>query len=506
MGLTTAPLDLWWLAWGAMVPLWWLLLWPQISPRRLAGLAALWGVGYHGTALSWLRGLHPLTWLGISWWGSLAITAFAWCFVTAWGAGLVSLWALAVSRLQRRLGQLGVIWLGTALWCGLERLRSLTPLDWTSLAYTQSPDNLAILHLGQLSGPLTVTAAIVAVNGGLAAASLPVLVRLTAPQSRQPLTAGLGRLGMTVALFSLLHLTGFLLYQWPLAEPAAAALQVGIIQGNIPTREKLTSQGVQQSRSLYLQGYRQLAATGADAVLTPEGALPTYWDTASGSGRLFQRAVDTGGSVLWLGTFVRESGDRITQSLLTLMPGAAEPDARGRYNKIKLVPLGEYIPLQAVLGSLINRLSPIEVGMIPGSPDQQFESGFGPAAVGICYDSAYSWLFRRQVARGGQFILTTANNDPYPPRMMAQHHAQDVMRAIETDRWAVRATNTGLSGVVDPHGHTRWLSVPNQYVTHIATIYRRHTRTLYVRWGDWLTPLLLGLSLIWAISVRLSQR
>ena len=74
---------------------------------------------------------------------------------------------------------------------------------------------------------------------------------------------------------------------------------------------------------------------------------------------------------------------------------------------------------------------------------------------------------------------------------MMQHHAQDVMRAVETDRWEVRVTNTGISGVVDPQGRSRWLSAPDQRVTHLAHIYRRRTRTPYVRWGDWLTPLLL---------------
>lgn len=85
--------------------------------------------------------------------------------------------------------------------------------------------------------------------------------------------------------------------------------------------------------------------------------------------------------------------------------------------------------------------------------------------------------------------------------MPAQHHAQDVMRAIETDRWAVRATNTGYSAIVNPHGRTLWRSGHNTYELHAATIYRRQTQTLYVRWGDWLTPLLLVLSaLAWLLN------
>jgi apolipoprotein N-acyltransferase len=82
--------------------------------------------------------------------------------------------------------------------------------------------------------------------------------------------------------------------------------------------------------------------------------------------------------------------------------------------------------------------------------------------------------------------------------MMAQHHAQDVMRAIETDRWAARATNTGFSGIVDPHGRTQWLSGFRTYETHAHTIYRRQTQTPYVQYGDWFTPIvsLLAIGLI----------
>jgi apolipoprotein N-acyltransferase len=86
--------------------------------------------------------------------------------------------------------------------------------------------------------------------------------------------------------------------------------------------------------------------------------------------------------------------------------------------------------------------------------------------------------------------------------MPAQHHAQDIMRAIETDRWAVRATNTGYSAFVNPHGKTVWISGHNTYEVHTETIYRRQTQTLYVRWGDWLTPLLLVLGgLAWCLII-----
>ena len=197
-----------------------------------------------------------------------------------------------------------------------------------------------------------------------------------------------------------------------------------------------------------------------------------------------------------LGTFVHEDIDDrttpLTQSLLTL---TADGKVSGRYQKAKLAPLGEYLPFESFLSPIIGG-SPFGSSMVPGAFNQRLETPIGPFAAAICYESAFPELFRQHARSGGQVILTASNNDPYPYKQMAQHNAQDVMRAIETDRWAVRVTNTGISGIVDPKGRSPWLSMPNTRITHLATLYQRQTQTLYVRWGDWLMPLLLGLSAI----------
>lgn len=476
MGLWPA----WPLAWGALVPLWWVI--HQGAGLRQSALCALvWGVGYHGTVLVWVLKLHPMMWLGVPWWGSIAIALFAYVFVTLWGAGIAITWAVGMAAVQRltSLGNTGRVFVGTALWCGVEALWSLSPLYWTSLAITQSPGNLVVVHLARLSGHLTITAAIVAVNGLLA-------VAMGYSYSRRWLMAAVG-------VFAIAHLVGWGLYQQPLQDPATEAIKIGLVQGNIPSREKLTVSGMRRADDRYLSSYRQLVAAGADVVLTPEAAIPKLWHKQTS---IFNAAVKQTGIPLWLGTFtmVPDQPSYLHQSLVAISSGETT-----QYNKIKLVPLGEYIPLQSVFGGLISHLSAIGTNLRPGQLKQQFDTPLGRAAVGICYDSAYGWIFRYQVAQGGEFILTASNNDPYPPRMMAQHHGQDVIQAVSTDRWAARSTNTGLSAVVDPHGQTRWQSEPKTYDVQLETIYRRSTRTLYVRLGDWLIPLLLVASVGWLV-------
>jgi apolipoprotein N-acyltransferase len=307
-----------------------------------------------------------------------------------------------------------------------------------------------------------------------------------------------------------LHSLGWFLWSRPLLDLSPMALKVGIVQGNIPTRIKLFPTGVQQAITHYTQGYNALANQGAHVVLTPEAALPLRWQEGSPTQdaryQPLLKAVMRQGVPLGLGTFVQDGRDRkdadgstrTTQSLLIVN---AQAQQVSRYNKVKLVPLGEYIPGEAWVGAFLRRLSPLPGSLSPGQWSQTVQTPFGQIAIGICYDSTFSDLIRTQVAAGAQLIFTVSNLDPYSATMMQQLHAQEVIRAIESDRWLVRATNTGLSGVIDPHGQTHWLSSRNTYATHTATLYKRQTQTLYVRWGNWVTPILVGLS-CWGITHR----
>ncbi|WP_249369441.1 apolipoprotein N-acyltransferase [Acaryochloris marina] len=475
MGISPAPVGTWWFAWVALVPLWIYVKRAQGQVCLAMRLGLAWGVGYQGAAVSWLTGLHPMTWMGLSWWTSLTIAVVCWLFVTVYGALIAAFWSGWMAWRAFKLPIYSRILVGTAAWTTLEWLWTQSPLWWTPISYTQSPANLVILHLGRISGPTVVVAALVMVNGCLAEG-------WTAIRHRWRYR------GTAIALLIGLHLLGLSLYLQPLQANQDTALDIGIIQGNVPTRIKLFKQGLELGRKNYEAGYRQLADQGVDAVLTPEGAFPFLWRDQPP----LVEAIQDKQVVAWLGSFMPED-HRITQSLITVL---ADGSILSRYNKIKLVPLGEYIPFESLLGGVIGRLTPVGTQMNLGKPDQQFLTPWGPAIAGICFDSAFPQLFQKQAAQGGEFILTASNNDPYNTRMMAQHHAHDVMRAIETDRWTVRSTNTGYSGVINPHGQTLWRSQPLVFATHAATIYRRQTQTLYVQWGNWFLPSLVVLSLI----------
>ncbi len=516
MGLTPAPVEAWYLAWIALVPLWILIL---TKENNTFLIALAWGCGYHGLTLFWITGIHPMTWMGVPWLASLAIALLCWLFITLWGAVLVVAWSAGMTFLKKTKNKKNFsassfpftdallrVLIGVSLWCVLEAIWSQGSLWWSSLSYTQSPHNLAILQLSQLSGPSTITAAIVAVNGLIAEALHGLFAIDHSPVGKQARSLAINYnrniyhfltspsfliFNFAFLIFITLHLMGFWLYSRPVVQSADTAIQVGIIQGNIPNEIKLYPAGWRKGIEGYTAGYETLAAEGVDAVLTPETALPFLWDDQVRSRSSFYQAILDRGVLVWVGAFGQE-GRSFTNSLFSVT-GTGETFSR--YDKVKLVPLGEYIPFEEILGRLIDRLSPLDAHLAGGKLNQIFGTPFGRAIVGICYESAFAEHFRRQAAQGGEFIITASNNAHYSNTMPAQHHAQDVMRAIETDRWAARATNTGYSAIVDPRGRTLWISGINTYELHADTIYRRQTQTLYVRWGDWLTGVLLVLAI-----------
>ncbi|MDJ0660814.1 MAG: apolipoprotein N-acyltransferase [Crocosphaera sp.] len=510
MGLTTAPFSAFYFAWVTLIPLWLFTVadnnnYPKkkslvINEKTI--IAFIWGFTYHGFGLFWITGIHPMTWMGVPWLLSLLIALFCWLFITIWGAILVTVWSI-LFRLFTNSNIRRKFWLknnfftatskvifGVAVWCLLELIWNQGALWWTSLSYTQSPNNLIILQLTKLSGYSTVTAAIVGVNG-LFAESILIYNKNKKQFLYLILTTLMGIIG--------LHLWGLYLYQQPLINNGDKAIKVGIIQGNIPNTIKLYPEGWRKAIEGYTKGYNELSNENVDLIITPETALPFDLDYIIKNSSFYRAILDKKVSVI-LGAFGSQNSSYTNSLFMITNTG----NILSRFDKVKLVPLGEYIPFEDILGKVIDRLSPLDSHLIAGKTDQKFDTPFGQAITGICYESAFSEHFRRQANAGGKFIITASNNAHYSQIMPAQHHAQDVIRAVETDRWMARATNTGYSAIVNPKGETLWISDINRYQLHQGIIYPRNTQTLYVKWGDWLT-ITLGIvaGILWLIKLIL---
>jgi apolipoprotein N-acyltransferase len=173
----------------------------------------------------------------------------------------------------------------------------------------------------------------------------------------------------------------------------------------------------------------------------------------------------------------------------------------GRYDKIYLVPFGEFVPRAF---SWVNRISH-EIGdFAPGASVEVMQAGdAGRLGVFICYESAFPHLVR-QFARNGADVLFNLSNDAYFGRSAAyrQHLSLVRMRAVENHRFLVRVTNDGITAVVDPAGRIRARLAPYRATAAIMPYGRIQDTTFYTRHGDWFAWSALGLGVAFSLLAR----
>lgn len=163
-----------------------------------------------------------------------------------------------------------------------------------------------------------------------------------------------------------------------------------------------------------------------------------------------------------------------------------------RYDKVKLVPFGEYVPLRRWL-PWIKPLVEAVTEFHPGEYSQPLMSDLSTSVpsfgVEICYEIIFPDLVRRQVARGATFLVTITNDawfgDSSAPY---QHFDMARLRAVENRRYLVRAANTGISGVVDPWGRVVQRTALDRATVVTASIVPNTSLSPFTRWGGLFAP------------------
>ena len=468
-GLALPPLGCPPLLWLALVPLW------ALGPRS----AALWGAAAVLISHRWLLWLHPLDWVGVPLPLSLPLCIALLLGIALLGGVLVGAWRWIVQRLGAERG--GTALLAAALWGLAEVLLAKGPLFWIGLGSAALPGDRAMAGLAQLVGA-----------GGLAA--LQVLLGwglwrvLAAWRARRSAPWRLALIWLLAAL--LLHALGWqrlVAVQAAQAADQAPHQSVLVLQPAIPTRRKFDAD--QQLRLIQLleASLAKAQRLGSDALLLPEGALPQGY------------ALLAPAPVQVLSGGFRLDGEQLRSALLAIPPGSVEPQAA--VDKHRLVPLGEWIPAAGLLRWA--GLSAVG-GLTPGAPSRLLSLQAGPLGVAICYELADGQALADAARAGAQWMLASANLDPYPAQLQQQFSALAQLRAIETARWLVSSANTGPSQVVDASGVVLRRLEPGRAATLTATLQPRRDRTGYVRWGE--TPLALllaaGIVVSWRSRVR----
>ena len=489
------------------------------SPKKAAWTWFGGGFAFWFATLGWMPAIckndGPWPLVGLGWFGLAALCA-----------GYFALFGWLSARAWRRFGRWGLAF-EPVLWAGIEWLRGwlFTGFAWNFLgtALVPVPDFLAPARVG---GVYLVSALVVLVNGVFAT----LACRVVAQMRREPLS---GRRWVR-SLETAIPLAVVLLVAWLSHEPRTTnheprttnhgSLRVALVQRNAPC---VFRAGRERQNPVEAFGRLMAAAATAhpDLVVWGESAMAEFGglagETASKAARHFSSLA--GGAALLAGGDYAER----TNGMVRVYNGAGlyVPSGDGMvlqvYAKQHLVPFGEYIPFDKWIPAL-QKLSPIGVSLHPGeakvlevpvavAQERDPPAGSVKVAPLICFEDTLPSLARRGAELGAQAIVLITNDSWFSHSWEAEQHAwQAVLRAVETGLPVIRVGNSGVTGVTEESGRTRWLMdgtgrpLVDAPGCQLETVQVRPAPRLtpYVRFGDWPLLVLFAASLAGLFLVK----
>lgn len=380
-------------------------------------------------------------------------------------AGLLSLVWGVTAALTRLVSPALAVWLLPAAWTALEALRQFPPyvFPWnpTAAACAAWPPALASLPVWGATGLGWAMVAVGAGGWGLAR-------RATRRSGAAAVAAALA----LVVAFSALA---------PAPQLRGEPIDVALLQPGTGLEERWNPANWQEIVARVWRLTHEAAAEGAELVLWPEGAVPFHVEgDVEARRQVTALAADLDLKIV-LTSFGSTADGGYTNSAFLLDGNGLAPV---RYDKVRLVPFGEYVPpifRFAFTESLVREVASFTPGDAPRLLPAQV-----PLGVAICYEVVFADLLARQVRLGAE-ILTTVTNDGWYGFSWApqQHFAQAVLRAVETRRWLARAALSGISGFVAPDGRvTQRLEVGDSGLL-LAEVQPMSGMTPRARWGEW---------------------
>ena len=437
------------------------------TPRVAAGLGFAWGAGFFITGVSWVYvSLHDVGGMA----APIALAAtLAFCLYLALFPALVGLLYTRLSGVDFSRNVL----LLSGLWLLVEWLRAglLSGFPWLALGYSQTPPS-----------PLAGYAAVV---GGVGITGLVALIAAL-------LALGPRRRASWLVLGSVLG-CGLLLRGMAWTQPVGMPITVSLLQGNIAQSLKWDPQRLPLSVETYVGLAQQHPA---DLTVLPETAIPLFFDDLP---REVRQSLTQHGAAL-IGMAVRHRDGGYVNGAVLVTPGSATQS----YAKRHLVPFGEYAPPGfAWFFDLVR----IPMSNFSAGPALQRPLALGEQKIApnICYEDLFSEEIRAALPEA-TLLINLSNTAWFGDSLAQPQHLQIArLRALETGRMLLRATNTGITAAIAPDG--RMLGALPAFSAGALRIEAQGFSGLtpYVRWGDGLALLLALIAVIYAVLPALLQ-
>lgn len=230
------------------------------------------------------------------------------------------------------------------------------------------------------------------------------------------------------------------------------SFRVGVVQPNMPQDIKWKPEYYLPTLQVLRDGTKNLAENGAQMVVWPETAIPHRYPLASSETRNYLTDMAKENNV-YLVTGIMDR-DKLNQQNRYNTAVLIDPDGKiaGKYNKIHLVPLGEYFPFPKKYRKMLKIFDRIG-DYTHGKEVKIFDTKYGKFSVLICFESMFPDLARVGAKDGAQFILVITNDAWFMRGNAAKtHFIMAAFRAVENRVWVIQSGNTGESGIVDPWG------------------------------------------------------
>jgi apolipoprotein N-acyltransferase len=347
-----------------------------------------------------------------------------------------------------------------ALWCAIEHGHGSWGLAWLGLGF-------AWLDLG---------------NAGI---DWPVLMRLAPVTGVHGLSFVFAMTGCGLALIALrrpwkdlLPLAALpLLFLLPAAAPQTSGTEsVQVVQPNVNTEARWTTES-------FADFERQLSALSLDEpaplIVWPEAPAPFYPDRPAFRTYISAIAKSAHANFLMGGVAYTPAGAPLNSAFLLNPSG----ELVERYDKIQLVPFGEYIPPAF---NWVNRITGEAGDFEPGTRVVVMPVDGHKLGVFICYESAFPQLVRQFTLQGAGLLVNISNDGYFGDSAAREQHLSLVrMRAAENRRWILRATNDGITAMVDPAGRVTDTIPSYKETSEVMRFNYSAEVTPYTRYGDW---------------------
>ncbi len=487
--LSFPPFEFSFLAWVALAPLLKVIA-EGVTVRRALWLGWLAGIVFTFFAENWIA--HSMTHFG------RMLTVIAYAVAMLFAAILAifpAIFAAVMAKLTSRFGYMAMAF-APAVWVATEWLRPiLTGVTWNALGVSQA-QHFRIASLAQLGGVYLVSAEILSVN------ALIVLLLKFREKS----------VGRATALLFLLAATFFLLPpQLRRQSPEGAKVIVAGVQPNLPPDSSVTERDLEDVIRLTKEAIDRAPDKKADIIIWAESPLALFYENDIAVRKRLDAFAQETGSYLITSTATFEN-ERYFNSVHTISPRSntqsEQQNPMRRYDKIRLVPFGEYVPFRPVLGRFVPAIvgdftagNEAVVNMLRLGTERAaitMEDGGAPAPaierttnfirVGsfICYEAAYPNLVRRFVQNGATLLVNVSNDAWFGNTAGARQHLMHaMMRAIENDRDLLRVTNAGISALITADGRVIDPLPMFTAASHVWQARTRSDRTFYTQRGEW---------------------